>query len=158
MKNQKFFIVKGKNPNEIAYYEYDKIKGYNLTPKNNVKIPDSININKVIIINPLLITKIVTKKIKRRFDYLLNFLSNMYESDDENPEGLMAALTEIEKIRQELLNKNRHLLDKKEVDLTEKKLAILENEAKLRLFTHKEEKITTKEEGKRTTKEEGKRR
>ena len=37
MKNQKFYIVKNKNSDEIAYYEYDETLGYNIKPKNNNK-------------------------------------------------------------------------------------------------------------------------
>jgi hypothetical protein len=145
MKNQKFFIIKNKNSEEIAYYEYDETTGYNIKPKNNSKIEDCINVNKMIIINPSLIQKVIAKKIKRRFDVLLNFLSDMYEDEEDNPEGLMQALTEIERIRSELINNNREYIDEKELDLIDKKLAILENEAKLRLFMYKEEKTNNKE-------------
>ena len=61
--NQKFLVVKNKDEKEIKYFEYDKVKGYNISPKNNVKFEDAINVNRMILINPSLIEKMVDKKV-----------------------------------------------------------------------------------------------
>ena len=34
---QRFLVVKTKDSKEITYMEYDKIDGYQITPKNNIK-------------------------------------------------------------------------------------------------------------------------
>lgn len=132
-KEQKFLVVKNKDSKEIKYFEYDKISGYNIKPNPNLKFQDAINVNKMILINPSLIEKMVDKKIKRRFDYLINLLSVVYENDDDTGEGLKLALNEAEKFRIELNNKYRQYINEEKFDLLQKKIAILEDELYLRM-------------------------
>lgn len=132
-KEQKFLVVKNKDSKEIKYFEYDKISGYNIKPNPNLKFQDAINVNKMILINPSLIEKMVDKKIKRRFDYLINLLSVVYENDDDTGEGLKLALNEAEKFRTELNNKYRQYINEEKFDLLQKKIAILEDELYLRM-------------------------
>ena len=132
-KEQKFLVVKNKDSKEIKYFEYDKISGYNIKPIPNLKFQDAINVNKMILINPSLIEKMVDKKIKRRFDYLINLLSVVYENDDDTGEGLKLALNEAEKFRTELNNKYRQYINEEKFDLLQKKIAILEDELYLRM-------------------------
>lgn len=131
--NQKFLVIKNKDEKEIKYFEYDKIKGYNITPKNNVKFQDAINVNKMILINPSLIEKMIDKKVKRKFNYLINMLSCLYDSDDTSGEGLYLALDEAEKFRMELINKYKKYMKEEKFELIEKKISILEDELKLRI-------------------------
>lgn len=132
-KEQKFLVVKNKDSKEIKYFEYDKISGYNIKPNPNLKFQDAINVNKMILINPSLIEKMVDKKIKRRFDYLINLLSVVYENDDDTGEGLKLALNEAEKFRIELNNKYRQYINEEKFDLLQRKIAILEDELYLRM-------------------------
>lgn len=131
--NQKFLVIKNKDEKEIKYFEYDKVKGYNITPKNNVKFQDAINVNKMILINPSLIEKMIDKKVKRKFNYLINMLSCLYDSDDTSGEGLYLALDEAEKFRMELINKYKKYMKEEKFELIEKKISILEDELKLRI-------------------------
>ncbi|MEG0994721.1 MAG: hypothetical protein RR359_04035 [Bacilli bacterium] len=131
--NNKYYVVKNKCDDAIVYFEYDKLKGLDITPKKNVKIKDSIAINKMIIINPSLIEKVIRKKLKKRFSNLLNILNTLYESTDEDPTGLREALNEITKFKLEINNKYHLYLKDEEIAINEKKLSILENEVKLRL-------------------------
>ena len=62
MLDKKYYIVKNKNDKAITYFEYDKMEGYDLTPKKGMKIEDAINVNKVVIINPSLAEKVAKKK------------------------------------------------------------------------------------------------
>lgn len=132
-KEQKFLVVKNKDSKEIKYFEYDKISGYNIKPNPKLKFQDAINVNKMILINPSLIEKMVDKKIKRKFDYLINLLSVVYENDDDTGEGLKLALDEAEKFRIELNNKYRQYINEEKFDLLQKKIAILEDELYLRM-------------------------
>lgn len=131
--NQKFLIVKNKDEKEIKYFEYDKVKGYNIAPKNKVKFEDAINVNRMILINPSLINKMVDKKVKRRFAYLVNMISFVCENDDESGDGLYLALDQAEKFRMELLNKYKKYIEEEKFALLLKKIAILEDELKLRI-------------------------
>lgn len=141
-REQKFLVVKNKDTKEIKYFEYDKVKGYNIKPKNSVKFEDAINVDRMILINPSLIEKMVDKKVKRKFNYLINMMSIVCEADDENGDGLELALNEAEKFRNELCNKYRKYIAYEKFELLEKKIAILEDELRLRLkylFLNKEE-------------------
>ncbi len=141
-REQKFLVVKNKDTKEIKYFEYDKVKGYNIKPKNSVKFEDAINVDRMILINPSLIEKMVDKKVKRKFNYLINMMSIVCEADDENGDGLELALNEAEKFRNELCNKYRKYIADEKFELLEKKIAILEDELRLRLkylFLNKEE-------------------
>ena len=151
-KEQRFLVVKNKDSKDIKYFEYDKISGYNIKPNPKLKFQDAINVNRMILINPSLIEKMVDKKIKRRFDYLINLLSIVYENDDDTGEGLQLALDESEKFRNELCNKYKQYVKEEKYELLLKKIAILEDELYLRmqylmnkeLFMEPEEKTSGK--------------
>lgn len=130
---KKFLVVKTKDEKTIKYFEYDKVKGYNIKPKNTVKFEDAINVDKMILINPSLIEKMIDKKVKRKFDYLINLMSVVCDPDNESSDGLYLALNEAEKFRTEILNKYKKYLQEEKLELLEKKLYILEDELKLRI-------------------------
>lgn len=131
--NQRFLVIKNKDSKTIKYFEYDKLNGYNIHPKQNVRFQNAINVNKMIIINPTLIEKLVDKKIKHKFNNLINLLSFVYENDEATGDGLELALNEAEKFRMELINKYKKYLSEEKQSLMEKKLDILEDEIKLRM-------------------------
>ena len=131
--NQRFLVVKTKDTKEITYMEYDKISGYPITPKNNVKFQDAINVKSMILINPTLIEKMVDIKARKRFNYLINLLAIIYEDDDPTGEGLRLAHNEAEKFRMEIINKYRKYISEEKAELLESKLAILEDELNLRM-------------------------
>ena len=132
-KETKFLVIKNKDSKEIKYFEYKKIKGYNITPKKNVRFEDAINVDKMVLINPGLIEKMVDKKVKRKFDYLINLMSIVCDSDSSDPDGLYLAKNEAEKFRMELLNKYKKYIEDQKFELLEKKLSILEDELDLRI-------------------------
>lgn len=134
MLDKKYLIVKNKNDKAITYFEYDKMEGYDLSPKKGVKIEDAINVNKVVIINPSLANKVARKKFDLKFRKLLQILNIIFESDDDTGEAYREGLNEVSKLRVELLNKYRKHLEKEEADLMDKKLDILEQELKVRLY------------------------
>ena len=134
MLDKKYYIVKNKNDKAITYFEYDKMEGYDLTPKKGMKIEDAINVNKVVIINPSLAEKVAKKKIDLKFRKLLTLLNVIFESDDDTGTAYQEGLNEVSKLRMELINKYRKHLEKEEADLMNKKLDILEQELKLRLY------------------------
>ena len=110
------------------------MEGYDLTPKKGMKIEDAINVNKVVIINPSLAEKVAKKKFDLKFRKLLTLLNIIFESDDDTGTAYQEGLNEVSKLRMELINKYRKHLEKEEADLMNKKLDILEQELKLRLY------------------------
>ena len=131
--NQRFLIVKEKNSKEIKYFFYEKKTAYDIKP--NAKIKDAINVNKMILINPSLIQKMVDKKLTKKFNQLIQLLTVVYENngDDETGSGYREVLDEISKLRIEANNKYRNYMEEQKFDLLMKQLGILEYETRLRL-------------------------
>lgn len=135
MKNQsKFLVVKTKDSKEITYFDYDKLNGYNLKAKKNVKFSDAINISRMIIINPSFTEKLADHKIKAKFEKFVNLITIVCENEDSDVsgEGYRLALNEAEKLRMEILNKYKKYINEEKLDLYMKKISILEDEIKLR--------------------------
>ena len=142
-----YLIVKDKDNKSVTYFEYDKIEGYNLKPKNT-PIKDCIHVNKMIIVNPSLIDTLVTKKINNRFKKLIKLISYLYEENDETGEGYRLALNEISKFRMELINKYKSYLSEEKLKLLDNKLSILEEEVNLKLEYLYEQSESKEKEGK----------
>lgn len=134
MLDKKYFVVKEKNSKVITYFEYDKMEGYDLSPKKGVRIEDAINVNKVVIINPSLAGKVAKKKLDLKFRKLLQLLNIIFETDDDTGTAYYQGLNEVSKLRMELLNKYRKHLEEEEANLMEKKLDILEQELRVRIY------------------------
>ena len=134
MLDKRYHIIKDSNDKSITYFEYDKMSGYDLSPKKGVKIEDAINVNKVVIINHSLAFKVAKKKLDIKFRKLLQLLNTIFESNDETGEAYHQGLDEVERLKQELMDKYKRHLDDDEFDTMEKKLGILEHELKVRLF------------------------
>lgn len=134
MLDKKYLIVKDNNDKSITYFEYDNMDGYDLSPKKNVKIKDAINVNKVVVINPSLMTKVANKQLNVKFRKLLKFVTVIFDSDDESGTAYREGLNEISKLRLEAKVKYFKYMTEDEINTIEKKLDILEHELKLRLF------------------------
>ncbi len=134
MLNKKYHIIKDKEDKSITYFEYDKMEGYDLSPKKGIKIEDAINVNKVVIINPTLAHKVAKKKIDLKFRKLVTLLNIIFETDDETGSNYHQGLDEVNRLRMELINKYKKHLEESEFDTMEKKLGILEHELKVRLY------------------------
>lgn len=130
MNDVRYLIIKEKNKKEVMYFEYDKLSGFNMTSKNkNLKLKDAINVNKMVIINPSFIEKLINKKINNKIKKLVDLIATIYESDDEDPAGsLMQALNEVEKFKREMINRYLNYMTKEQIELLEKKINILETE------------------------------
>ncbi len=136
MLNKKYLIVKDKNDSSITYFESNSMQGYDLTTKKNVKIKDAIDVSKVVIINPSLMNKVATKQVNLKFKKLLQFVTVIFDqTDDSDPAtAYHLGLNEIGKLRLEAKVKYYKYMKQEEIDIIEKKLDILEQELKLRLY------------------------
>ena len=122
-----YLIIKNKDKKSATYF---KVDGYSLNSKNkNIKLKDAINVNKMVIINPGFIEKLINKKINIKIRKLVDLIANIYDSDDEDPSGaLMESLNEVEKFKREMINKYINYMTKEQVEILEKKVQILETE------------------------------
>lgn len=136
MIDKRYFVVKGKKDSSITYFEYDKMEGYDLSPKKNIKIKDAINVNKVVIINPSLMHKVASKKMDLKFKKLLQLMTVIFDDEDGSESGTayQQGLNEISKLRLEAKVKYQKYMEEESYNLLGKKLDILEQELKSRLY------------------------
>lgn len=131
----KFLVVKNKNDYSITYFEYDKVKGYDLQPRN-VKIKDAVDVKSMIIINPSLIEKLAFRKVNLKYQRIVKMLMFILSSDNDDTSGetYREALNEINKLRLEMLVQYKGKL--KEEDFVEfnKKLDLLVQELNVRMY------------------------
>ncbi len=135
MEANKYFVVKDKNDFSITFFEYDKVKGYNMQPKN-VKIKDAIDVKSMIFINPSMIQKLAFRKVDARYQKLLKFLMFVLSADNDDVTGdtYRQALNEINKLRLEILVYYKEKL--KENDFVEfnKRLDLFAQEINARMY------------------------
>ncbi len=75
------------------------------------------------------------KNINRGFKRILEFIAKIYEDDDSGDTApLMEALNHTEKFKRELMNKERDFLKKEHLDLIDKKIKIIEQELKEKIY------------------------
>lgn len=146
MENNRYLIVKEKNKKEIVYFEYDKLSGFNMTSKNkNIKLKDAINVNKMVIVNPSMVEKLIDKKINNQMKKLINLIINIYDVDEDPGSSLMHALNEIEKFKREMINKYLSYMNKRQLNSLEEKIRMLESEVTKKSYiineNYKEEEV-----------------
>ena len=126
-----YYLYKDNKTGEILYLEYEKIKGYPITPKT--KIEDAIEVNKIIFVNPSLKEKLIKKKVEMKVRYLLNFLET---SDEEGTtEGAIEQnIIEAEKLRINILNRYIKYLGNTYGSYTLNKIQLIINQLRIRLY------------------------
>lgn len=86
------------------------------------------------IVNKTLAHKPASQKARAYYEKVINYLTDLLISDDEEGESARIALNEIEKFRMQIKIKYRNFLTKEELEKMSKQLKILQNEAKLKLL------------------------
>ena len=137
MRERHYYIYRKDNNKEIIYIDYDKLKGFGLSPKNNVKY-DGVIVNKMVIIKPSMIEKVLKKKIKRKLDLYLKFIIKYIETDDESGDALKEALNDLSRYKNIVQYKYKKYLDDKYLEILLKKIAILEYELNSKLIDIKQ--------------------
>ena len=128
MKKQHYYICKKGDNREIVCLDYDKLSGFNFNPRNNVKY-DGIVVNKMVVIKPSMIEKVLRRKIKRKLDLYLKLIIRFIESDDsESGNTLREALNDLTRYKSIINHKYKKYLDEKYLKVLLKKIAILEYE------------------------------
>lgn len=135
---KKYYIYKKGNDREIIYLDYNKLKGFNFNPKNNYKY-DGVVVNKMVIIKPSMIEKVLRRKIKIKLDLYLKLIINFIESDDgTSGDALREALNDLSRYKSIIQYKYRAYLDEKYLKVLLKKIALLEYELNSRLINIKD--------------------
>lgn len=131
MNKFNYYLHKDNNTGEVIYLEYDKLEGYPVTPKTNIN--DAIKVNKIIFVNPGFSEKIIRKKIEIRIRQLLRILDEI----DDDDEGIQNTIMKAELLRVDIINKYRKYLGNTYAELSIKKIQIITNQLKMKLFDNK---------------------
>lgn len=135
MREQHYYVCKKGDDRQLIYLDYDKLKGFGFSPKNNVKY-DGIIVNKMVIIKPSMIEKVLKRKIKRKLDLYLKLIIRFIESEDsDNGETLREALNDLSRYKNIIDYKYKKYLDEKYLKILLKKIAILEYELNNKLMS-----------------------
>lgn len=123
--------ITGKSQNEI------NLSGYTMPNKHNFSIAGE-EISHIEIINKKLASPIVKRVVLKKFNKLINELTDLLISDDESGDSNRHALDKIEKFRVMVKNQYREYLGKKELEMMSKKLKLLQKEAFKKLLISNE--------------------
>ena len=133
MREQHYYVCKNGNDRQLIYLDYDKLKGFGFSPKNNVKY-DGVVVNKMVIIKPSMIEKVLKRKIKKKLDLYLKLIIKFIESEDsDNGDSIREALNDLTRYKNIIAYKYRKYLDEKYLKLLVKKIAVLEYELNSKL-------------------------
>ena len=132
MNRNNYFLKKDSLTGEILYLEYDKLDGYNITPKSNVY--DAISVNKIVFVNSSLSEKIIKKKIDIKIRHFLKILETIDEDDGDNEDGVRQSLMDAERLKLNILNTYRKYLGNTYQSLTLKKIQVIINQLRIKLY------------------------
>lgn len=125
-------IRKNKKTKKIKFS--DEIYGFPMASSKKIFMIEEKPIKNIIIINVKLAYPLISKKVAREYKKLVATLMDLLTSDDDTGETFREALNRIEKFRQEIKNKYRYFLKKKELEEMGKQLQIFKQEANMRFI------------------------
>lgn len=134
LENKSYSISKNKIKDDNVYLEYDMLDGYQVNPKTSKK--DQIKVNKIIFVNDSMSEKIIRKKIDNKINILLKELKDI-EDGGGSEEGIKRSLMDAEKLRVQIINNYVKYLGHTYSSLTLKKIQIIVNQLRFKLYTNK---------------------
>ena len=115
-----------------ALIDTKKMRGFKVKPLNNVNY-DGVKVDKLLIIKPSFVEKVLKRKTKRKLEMYLEFIINNLESEDGNDSGkINIALNDLNRYKSIIKNNYRVYLDKLYYDTLMKKIDVIEKELKVR--------------------------
>ncbi len=90
------------------------LDGFRVTPKNEVPY-EGVTVQRMTVMNPSFIEKVIKKKIKRKLDSYMQYIIKILESDNDDETGIDVALNDLERLKATIKHKYRIYLDKKYV-------------------------------------------
>ncbi len=127
-----YLIKKNDKTQEIVYLDYD-INGYIFKPNN--KSTSSLTVNKVVVVNPSMIDKILTIKFNSLFKRIAYQVYRIVYDSDASEGDAMLVLDEVKRLKNIITHKYQQFLsDEKEREFL-KKTKLLETEIKNKIVT-----------------------
>lgn len=107
-----------------------EIDGFPMGSKKKNFVIAGQDISDIKICSKKLAHPLVSDRVLKKYEKLISLLTKLLLSDDDTGESFNLILNEIEKFRQEIKNKYRYYLDKKELEYMAKQLMVIQKEAK----------------------------
>lgn len=133
MDKRSYSVSRDKMTGENVYFEYDKVNGYKVNPKTKKK--DSIEVSKIVFVNDSMSEKIIRKKIDRKIAYLLEQLKLIEEDGNPDEGAIKRSLMDAEKLKLQIINNYVKYLGHTYESLTLKKIQIIINQLRFKLYT-----------------------
>ena len=133
MERGNYYLHKDKQTGEILYLQFDKIDGYEITPKTEIE--DAIRVNKIIMVNPSLSNKLIRKKVEIKIRMLLKKLTEIETDSESGDESfIQATLIEAERLKLAILNKYVKYLGNTYGSYSIKKIQMIINQLRMKLY------------------------
>jgi tRNA (guanine37-N1)-methyltransferase len=129
-KRQNYILAKDNPSKEIIYFEYDKMKGLDITPKNDARRTDVISITKMILIKPSFIEKIAKMKIDHKLKIFMDKFTYILNNDDDDSTDVLT--DELSRYYQTIINNYIKYLGEEYRNAVLNKLQIMINELRLK--------------------------
>lgn len=127
-----YLIIKNKDTKSCSNTSFKQLHGYKVVPKKPNIRNNMIKVNEMNLIDPILIDKLLRKKIEKKIEALIFKIVNVMDSDDDD--DAKKALTEAERLKYILVNEYQEFLEKEYIDKTSKKLQIIIDELRVRMM------------------------
>lgn len=123
-----------KRESKTKNIKLNSLEGFLLPSKRKAFQIQGMNVSNICVLAPILAHPIVIKKVMQKYRKLIALLTELLISDDDTGDTFREALNQIEKFRQEVKNKYRAYLTKKELEQMSKQLKIFQLEAQTRFM------------------------
>ena len=128
-----YILIKDKKNNKDFHMIYDKINGFKIKPKKDLKY-DGVKVDKMVLINRSFIEQVIKKKVKYKLDMYLKYLITVLDEEGTGTTDLRHALNDLTRYKQTIMNNYRIYLDEKYIALLMKKVALIEHELQMKLL------------------------
>lgn len=135
MSNTSYYVSKDKKKKSAMFLEYEKIDGYKIKPKTQKS--NAIKVTKIVFVNKELSEKIIRKKIDSKINLLLEQLKLIEEEGGTDNGTISKSLMDAEKLRMLILTKYVKYLGNTYQGLTLKKIEIIIEELKYKLYMNR---------------------
>ena len=133
MDNRSYSVSRSEKSCESVYFEYDKVDGYKVSPKAKKK--NEIEVSKIVFVNDSMSEKVIRRKIDKKIAYLLSQLKILEEDGTTDEGSIRRSLMDAEKLKLQIINNYVKYLGHTYQSLTLKKIQIIINQLRFKLYT-----------------------